>query len=154
MKNIEIYTDGACLGNPGPGGYAAILTYKENEKEISGGFKRTTNNRMELYAALAALETLKVRCSVIIYSDSRYLVDSIQKGWLENWQENNWMRTKNEEAVNRDLWERLAIQLNRHQVMFLWVKGHSNNAYNNRCDALAQTAAGGAELPEDTGYKA
>ena len=135
-KQVEIYTDGACRGNPGPGGWGAILVYRGVEKELCGGESNTTNNRMELLAAIYALEALKESCSVTLTSDSRYLVDAVTQGWLENWQRKGFSKVKNPE-----LWQRLIPQLKRHQVEFVWVKGHEGHPYNERCDALATAAA-------------
>ena len=140
MKQIELYTDGACSGNPGPGGYGAVLKYGPTEKELSGGDKETTNNRMELMAAIVGLEALKEPCAVTLTSDSKYLVDAIQKKWLENWQKRNWRKADGSPALNRDLWERLQAQLDRHQVTFRWIKGHAGHPYNERCDRLAVEA--------------
>ena len=133
---VTIYTDGACSGNPGPGGWGAILKYGDAEKEISGGEESTTNNRMELLAAISALEMLRRPCSVTLYSDSRYLVDSVEKGWLLSWEKNGFVR-KSKEVPNTDLWKRLLVQLRTHTVRFVWVKGHAENPYNNRCDEMA-----------------
>ncbi len=137
MKHVTIYTDGACSGNPGPGGWGAILEYRGLEKELSGGEKETTNNRMELMGVIAALEALKTPCEVDLYSDSQYVINAIEKGWAVRWQKNGWMRNKKERALNPDLWERLLSLLQKHQVTFHWVKGHAENPKNNRCDALA-----------------
>ena len=154
MREIEIYTDGACSGNPGPGGYGAILDYKGKKKEISAGFKLTTNNRMEILAAIAALECLKEPCKVTLYSDSRYLVDAVEKNWVKRWRDNGWKRNKADKALNVDLWERLLKMLDMHEVSFKWVKGHASNPQNNRCDELARGAAqNNAGFLEDTGYK-
>ncbi len=136
-KFVEIYTDGACSGNPGPGGWGAILRYNGREKELSGGEAQTTNNRMELMAAIVALESLREPCRVTIYSDSRYLVDALQKGWAKKWRSCGWLRSNKEPALNPDLWERLLDLLSRHEVRLEWVKGHAQNPYNNRCDQLA-----------------
>lgn len=152
MKKVDIYTDGACSGNPGPGGYGALLRYADAEKRISGGFKKTTNNRMEIYAAIAGLEALKTECDVTLYSDSKYLVDAITKGWVTKWKKNGWMRNKTSPALNRDLWERLLIQLERHKVTFVWVKGHADNEGNQICDLLATTAIKKPGLEVDAGY--
>ncbi len=141
MKKVEIFTDGACSGNPGPGGYGVILKYNGHEKELSGGYRNTTNNRMELMAIIKGLEALKEPCEVMVYSDSRYIVDAINKGWVQRWAANNWMRNKKESAKNIDLWERLLKQLARHKVRFTWVKGHAGHEENERCDQLAVKAA-------------
>lgn len=152
MKTVDIYTDGACSGNPGPGGYGVVLLHGTSRKELSAGFARTTNNRMEVLAAIIALEALKEPCAVRLHSDSRYLVDAIEKGWVERWQANNWMRNKKEAAINVDLWQRLLPLLKTHQVRFIWVRGHSDNVENNRCDKLAREAIESAVLNEDAGY--
>ncbi|MEG1999824.1 MAG: ribonuclease HI [Evtepia sp.] len=136
MKTVTVYTDGACSGNPGPGGWAAILLYGETKKEISGGEKQTTNNRMELSGVIAALERLKEPCIVELYSDSKYVIDALEKGWAKSWQKNNWNR-KTGPALNPDLWERLLALCATHRVCLHWVKGHAQNEYNNRCDELA-----------------
>ena len=136
MKTVTIYTDGACSGNPGPGGWGAILKFGEAEKEISGAEAMTTNNRMELTAAIKALEELKRPCAVTLYSDSRYLVDSVTKGWVFSWQKKNWIK-QGKSVPNTDLWLRLLGLLETHEVRFVWVKGHASNPYNNRCDELA-----------------
>mgnify|MGYP004508956845 CR=1 FL=1 len=137
MKEVVIYTDGACSGNPGPGGYAAILIYGSIEKEICGGEKFTTNNKMELLAVIKGLEMLKESCIVTIYSDSAYVVNSIQNGWIYSWKNNNWKKKDKSEVKNIELWERLLSLIKNHKVVFKKVKGHSTNEYNNRCDALA-----------------
>ena len=136
MKEVELYTDGACRGNPGKGGYGAILVYGKYEKEISGGEKETTNNRMELMAAIAGLSALKEPCKVKLYSDSKYLVDAYNQGWVYSWQKSGWRRGK-EELKNPDLWDRLFSLTEMHEVTFVWVKGHNGHDYNERCDALA-----------------
>ncbi len=141
MNEVTIYTDGACSGNPGPGGYGTVLIYNAHRKEISEGFKQTTNNRMEINGVIAGLEALKRPCSVTLYSDSRYVVDAIEKGWAARWRRNNWMRNKEEPALNADLWERLLVLLEKHNVKFNWVKGHAGNKENERCDELARKAA-------------
>ncbi|MZP31243.1 ribonuclease HI [Heliobacterium undosum] len=148
-REVTIYTDGACLGNPGPGGYGAVLIYGEHRKELSEGFRDTTNNRMEMLAAIKALEALKEPCQVVLYSDSRYLVDAVTQGWAKRWKANGWMRNKKDPALNVDLWERLLQLLERHQVEFRWVKGHAGNPENERCDKLATTAAARPDLPLD-----
>jgi ribonuclease HI len=157
MKIVDIYTDGACSGNPGVGGYGAVLLYGGARREISAAYGRTTNNRMEILAAIAALEALKEPCRVNLYSDSRYLVDAIEKDWVTRWQAGGWMRNKREAAQNVDLWERLLPLLARHQVRFIWVRGHAENVENNRCDAMARGAIGVAEKEgnflEDEGYR-
>lgn len=149
MKQVEIFTDGACSGNPGKGGYGAILRYMGKTKELSAGFVSTTNNRMELLAAITALEALKEPCKVTLTSDSKYLVDSVEKGWIDKWQKNNWYRTKTEKAKNVDLFKRLLTQLQKHDVTFAWVKGHAGHPENERCDQLATNAITGEHLLED-----
>ncbi len=136
MKSVTIYTDGACSGNPGPGGWGAILKYGDIEREISGGEKETTNNRMELLAVIKALEALKEPCKAALYTDSQYIVNAINKGWLKGWKVKGWKR-KDGELKNPDLWQRLDKLISVHEVSFNWVKGHSDNEFNNRCDALA-----------------
>ena len=137
-KSVEIYTDGACSGNPGPGGWAAILMYQNQERTLSGGEAATTNNRMELTAALRGLMLLNQPCNVTLYSDSAYLIDAMTKGWLQGWRRNNWKTSSKDDVKNRDLWEDLLIQLARHDITWVKVKGHSDNVYNNRCDDLAR----------------
>ena len=152
MKHVELYTDGACRGNPGRGGWGAILVYGGHKKELSGGERETTNNRMELSAAIYGLRALKEPCEVTLYSDSRYLVDAITLGWLESWKKQGWRRGK-EELKNPELWQELDRLLAMHRVSFVWVKGHAGHAYNERCDLLATTAAdafiGGIPYPPD-----
>ncbi len=140
-KHVDIYTDGACSGNPGPGGYGVILNYKGTRRELSGGEAATTNNRMELKAVITGLEALKEPCEVTLYSDSKYIIDAIQQRWVYKWKANGWMRNKKDPALNPDLWQRLLEQLERHQVNFVWVKGHAGHPENERCDALAVAAA-------------
>lgn len=135
--NVTIYTDGACSGNPGPGGYGAILMYGQHKKELSGGDPNTTNNRMELMGVITALKALNRPCQVDLYTDSQYVVNAIEKGWAKKWQANGWMRNKKDKALNPDLWQSLLDLLEIHQVTFHWVKGHAENPYNNRCDELA-----------------
>ena len=137
MKNVTIYTDGACSGNPGPGGWGAILRYGEHEKVLSGGEANTTNNRMELTAVISALKLLKEPCEVELWSDSKYVVDAVDKGWVYGWQKKGWRKADNKSALNVDLWEELLPLLKTHDVRWHWVKGHAENEYNNRCDALA-----------------
>ena len=137
MKEVYIYTDGACRGNPGKGGWGAILVYGETKKELCGGEKDTTNNRMELTAAIAALAALKEPCKVVLTSDSQYLVNGITKGWAESWRKNDWRKSDKSPALNPDLWERLLDLLSKHDVEFIWVKGHAGHPFNERCDELA-----------------
>lgn len=136
MKQVTIYTDGACSGNPGPGGWGAILLYKDTLRELSGGEEHTTNNRMELLGAISALSALKEPCEIELYTDSQYIANAINKGWLSGWKAKNWKR-KDGELKNIDLWQELDRLLNTHAVSFHWVKGHAENQYNNRCDELA-----------------
>ena len=140
MDKVIIYTDGACSGNPGPGGWGTILMYKENKKEISGGDANTTNNIMEITAVLEGLKMLKHPCEVEIYSDSAYVVNAFDKGWIYNWRKNNWKTANKEPVKNRELWEELYEFTQIHKVTFIKVKGHSDNEYNNRCDFLAREA--------------
>lgn len=137
MKTVEIFTDGACSGNPGPGGWGAILRYNGTEKELCGGEAHTTNNRMELSAVLFSLKALKEDCSVIITSDSKYVVDSIEKGWVYGWKKKNWKKSDGKPALNVDLWEQLLPLLARHKVTFNWIKGHAGHPENERCDRMA-----------------
>ena len=137
MKTVTIYTDGACSGNPGPGGWGAILSYNGREKELSGGERQTTNNRMELTAVISALEALREPCAVELYSDSKYVIDALEKGWAESWRKKNWIKSDKKPALNPDLWERLLDLTAVHTMRYHWVKGHADNEYNNRCDALA-----------------
>jgi ribonuclease HI len=153
LKKVVIYTDGACHGNPGPGGYGVVLLYEGERKELSGGFRLTTNNRMEIFAAIAGLRALKMKCEVTIHSDSQYLVNAITKGWAQRWRANGWKRNKKEMAVNPDLWEQLLNLCAQHDVKFVWVKGHAGNKENERCDELAEGAARQRELPVDNGYR-
>ena len=137
MKRVLIYTDGACSGNPGPGGWGAILRFGAAEKELSGGEKQTTNNRMELTAVISALEALKEPCEVELYSDSKYIIDAVRKGWAKSWQAKGWVKSDKKPALNPDLWERLLALLDKHKVEFVWVKGHAGHPENERCDQLA-----------------
>ena len=136
MKKIEIFTDGACSGNPGPGGYGAILRYKGTSKELWGGDPSTTNNRMELTAVITALSALKEPCEVELYSDSKYIIDAVTKGWAKKWRANNWVKSDKKKALNSDLWEKLLDLLEVHKVNFNWVKGHAGHPENERCDEL------------------
>lgn len=137
MKKVEIYTDGACSGNPGKGGWGAILKYGSVEKELCGGETETTNNRMELTAAIRALEALKEPCEVTLTSDSKYLIDGINLGWAQSWKQNGWRKADKKPALNVDLWDKLLELFEKHKVNLVWVKGHAGNPYNERCDALA-----------------
>lgn len=136
-KTITIYTDGACSGNPGPGGWGAILRYNGIEKELSGGEKQTTNNRMELTGVISALSALKEPCIVELYSDSKYVIDAITKGWARSWKKNNWVKSDKKPALNADLWDTLLSLADIHELNCHWVRGHADNEYNNRCDKLA-----------------
>ncbi len=141
MRHVDIYTDGACRGNPGAGGWGAVLVCDGKEKEMSGGEAVTTNNRMELLAAINALSALKYPCDVTLTSDSKYLVDAIEKGWAKSWREKGWRRADKSPALNSDLWEKLLGLLEIHTVRLIWVKGHAGHPYNERCDALATAFA-------------
>jgi len=149
MKKLFLYTDGACSGNPGPGGYGVILKYGEQFKELSGGFAHTTNNRMELLAVIKGLESLKEPCDVMVVSDSRYIVDAMEKGWARKWRANGWKRNRKEAALNPDLWARMLDLCDTHAVRFQWVNGHAGHPENERCDQLAVAAAAMPDLPED-----
>jgi ribonuclease HI len=152
VNRVTIYTDGACLGNPGPGGYGIVLLYQAHKKELSGGYRKTTNNRMEIMAAIVGLEALKKKCEVKLYSDSEYLVKAMSKGWAKRWQASGWKRNKREKAVNPDLWQKLLQLCEYHEVQFSWVKGHAGTPENIRCDKLAIQAAQQPDLPVDEGY--
>ncbi len=153
IKHVKVYTDGGCVRNPGPGGYGAVLLYDSHRRELSGGFRKTTNNRMEIFAAVAALEALKEPCRVTIFSDSQYLVFAIQKGWARRWRANGWWRNKEERAINPDLWERLLQLCDVHRVTFVWLRGHAGQKDNERCDQLAKAAAQGTNLSVDVVYE-
>ncbi len=137
MKTVAIYTDGACSGNPGPGGWGAVLCFNGVEKELSGGAAQTTNNRMELTGVISALQALKEPCIVELYSDSKYVIDALEKGWAISWRKKGWVKSDKKPARNSDLWEILLELTEKHQIHYHWVKGHADNEYNNRCDALA-----------------
>jgi ribonuclease HI len=154
MHQVKIYTDGACQKNPGPGGYAAILVHKENRREVSGGFRRTTNNRMEMMAAIAALSALKSPCEVAIFSDSKYLVDAMSKKWYVKWRRNGWLTAEKQPVKNADLWRQLIEFTETHRTIFLWVKGHAGHLENERCDELAVHACKQKDLPVDEGFEA
>lgn len=154
QKHIIIYTDGSALGNPGPGGYGAVLRFRKHTRELSGGFRHTTNNRMEILAAIEGLNALKMPCKVTLHTDSQYLANAINKGWARRWKAKGWMRTKTEKALNVDLWEQLLPLLDKHEVDFVWVRGHVGNPDNERCDILAKTAASQPNLPPDEVYEA
>ena len=150
---VTIYTDGGALGNPGPGGYGVVMLSNQHRKELSGGYRLTTNNRMELTAVIRALESLNVRCAVTLYTDSRYVADAIEKGWAKKWRANGWMRTTKDKALNPDLWERLLELLEKHDVRVVWVRGHAGNPENERCDQLSVAAAHQSNLPPDEVYE-
>jgi ribonuclease HI len=141
MKRVELYTDGACRGNPGPGGWGAILVYHGKEKELSGGEASTTNNRMELMAAIAGMSALREPCEIVLTSDSKYLVDAINKGWLASWKRNGWRKADKSAVLNVELWQKIDSLLEIHDVSFVWVHGHTGHPYNERCDALATAYA-------------
>lgn len=137
MKKIEMFTDGACSGNPGPGGWGTILRYKGVEKELSGGEHETTNNRMELTAVISGLKALTEPCEVDLYTDSKYVCDSVEKGWVYSWKKNNWRKADKKPALNVDLWEEMLALLDKHKVTFHWLKGHAGHPENERCDEMA-----------------
>lgn len=141
MKKVNLYTDGACSGNPGPGGYGAILEYGGRKKELSGGYVETTNNRMELMAVIKGLDALKEPCEVTVISDSKYVVDAINKGWVYSWESNGWLKSDKKPASNVDLWECLLALMDEHEVNFQWIEGHAGHPENERCDALAVAAS-------------
>ncbi len=151
---VTAYTDGSCLGNPGPGGWAAVLLWNDHRKELTGGFRLTTNNRMEILAAIEALSALKRPTRMELYTDSRYLCDAVEKRWLTNWQRNGWKTSDKKPVKNKDLWMRLIPLLKTNQVVFHWVRGHSGHPENERCDVLAKQAASGGSLSEDAGMEA
>jgi ribonuclease HI len=153
LKSVTIYTDGACVGNPGPGGYGVVLLYGNRRKELSGGYRLTTNNRMELTAAIQGLAALKEPCQVQLFSDSEYLVNAIEKGWARRWRANGWYRQNKKMAENRDLWEELLRLCERHKVRFEWIRGHAGHLENERCDQLALQAARQSNLPAGEGYE-
>lgn len=145
MKKVQIFSDGACSGNPGPGGWGTILRFGEHEKELSGGEKNTTNNRMELTAVIKGLEALKEPCEVEFFTDSKYIIDSVTKGWAVKWKNNGWVKPDKKPALNPDLWEKLLELLDKHKVTFIWVKGHAGHPENERCDRLAVAASQAAK---------
>ncbi|WP_430456427.1 ribonuclease HI [Rheinheimera sp.] len=150
-KTVEIYTDGSCLGNPGPGGYGVVMKYQQHLKELSGGFIETTNNRMELMAAIAALESLKRPCSIDISTDSQYVRQGITQ-WLVNWKRNNWRTAAKDPVKNKDLWQRLDAACQPHEIRWHWVKGHAGHPENERCDVLAREAATSQATQPDPGF--
>jgi ribonuclease HI len=152
QPSVTIYSDGACLGNPGPGGYGTVLLFGAHRKELSAGFRRTTNNRMELLGAIVGLEALTRPCRVVLWSDSQYVVHALSKGWLDGWQQRGWRTAAKEPVKNRDLWERLLRAIGAHEVDWQWVRGHTGNPENERCDQLAVAAANGADLQDDAGF--
>jgi ribonuclease HI len=153
LKKVTIYTDGGCIGNPGPGGYGVVLLYGSHRKELHGGFRRTTNNRMEIMAAIVGLRALKTKCAVTVYTDSQYLANAIMKGWAKRWRAKGWMRSKKEKALNPDLWKQLLDLCAQHEVEFVWVRGHAGNPENERSDELSMHAAQRKGLPPDVGYE-
>ena len=155
MRKVIIHTDGSCLGNPGPGGWAAVLKLDGSDyrREICGGFCLTTNNRMEILAVIEALRALKEACAVELYTDSTYVRNSVEKGWLRSWQKKGWRKADNKPVLNADLWQCLLPLLDAHQLRLHWLKGHAGHPENERCDALARDQAGRQDLPPDPGYK-
>ena len=154
---VEIYTDGACSGNPGKGGYGAVLRYKKNngeyvQKELSQGYECTTNNRMELLAVIVALESLKCSCDIVLTSDSKYVLDTLTKGWLDSWKKKNWKNSSNKPVKNTDLWKRLDVLINSHSIKYEWVKGHNGHEFNEICDKLAVDAYNSGNLICDEGF--
>ena len=153
MKQVTLYTDGACKNNPGPGGYGVVLLFDSHRKELSAGYRKTTNNRMEILAAVAGLKALKEPCQVRLYSDSQYLVNAMEKGWASRWQANGWKRNSKERAINPDLWEKLLELCKIHRVEFIWVRGHAGHIENERCDTLATSAILESNLAIDEAYE-
>jgi len=154
MKRVIIHTDGACKGNPGPGGYGAVLVCGKHRKEVSAGYRLTTNNRMELRAAIAALELLSEPCQVELHSDSKYLVQAINERWLDGWKRKNWLKSDRQPVKNKDLWQLLLTAMVSHKIDWRWVKGHAGHAENERCDELANIAVASNQLMEDCGFEA
>lgn len=152
MPAVQIYTDGACSGNPGPGGYGCILIYQKHTKEISGGYNLTTNNRMELMGIIKGLEQLKKPCNIDLYTDSRYIVDAFNRGWIRSWMNKDWKKSDGYPVKNVDLWKRLMELAKPHKINWIWVKGHAENELNDRCDRMAVKASKGENLPDDPGY--
>ena len=152
LKQVSLFTDGSCLGNPGPGGYGAILIYKQHQKELAQGYRLTTNNRMELMAAIAGLQSLQEPCIVQLTTDSQYVKQGITQ-WIQNWKRRGWLTASKDPVKNVDLWKLLDAEVQRHQVDWHWVKGHSGHDENERCDILARDAAMSANLLEDSGYQ-
>lgn len=152
LQRVVIWSDGACVGNPGPGGYGTVLLAGKHRKELSAGFRRTTNNRMELLGAIAGLEALKRPCAVELWSDSQYVIKAMTDGWLDGWQKRGWRTSDKKPVKNRDLWERLLAAVGDHEIRWNWVRGHTGVEENERCDRLAMDAALGKDLAEDAGY--
>ena len=153
MAKVTIYTDGGAKGNPGPGGYGAVLMWGDKRREVNGGFRHTTNNRMELFAAITALESLKRPCEVDFYSDSKYLVDAFRKKWIDGWRKRGWKKADKSTVLNDDLWRRLDKAVAPHDITWNWVKGHAGNEGNERCDELVGWAIEAGNLPPDEGYE-
>jgi len=153
LKKVTIYTDGACTGNPGPGGYGVVLLHGGLRKELSGGFRRTTNNRMELMAAITGLRALKTKCEVKLHTDSQYVAESLSKGWAKSWRERGWKKSDKSKALNADLWQQLLDLCDQHEVKVIWVRGHAGNVENERCDQLSVAAAQQPILPPDHVYE-
>lgn len=153
LPMVEIYTDGGCQPNPGPGGYGVVVVHPKKRAQLSGGFRTTTNNRMEIFAAIAGLELLKMPCRVTLYSDSQYVVKAMMEGWVEKWKMKSWWRTRTERPENVDLWRRLDALCQKHQVEFCWLKGHAGHTENECCDQLAMAALQRQDLPADEGYE-
>lgn len=153
LKDVTVFTDGACQGNPGPGGYCAVLIYESKRRIVKGGFRRTTNNRMEMMAAISALEALRYKCRVTIWTDSKYLCDSVRLGWAKGWKKKGWVVKSGSKAANVDLWERLLGLCETHDVTFEWIKGHAGHEENEMCDELSVEESRKDDLPEDTGYR-
>lgn len=151
-SQVTVYTDGSCLGNPGPGGWAAVLLWQGKRHEISGGFNFSTNNRMELQGAIEALALLKRPCRVLMHTDSKYLHDAVEKGWIARWLKNGWLTSDKKPVKNKDLWLTLVALMDKHQVSFQWVRGHADDPDNERCDQLAKEAAARTDLPADAGF--
>jgi ribonuclease HI len=153
INEVTIYTDGGAVGNPGPGGYGVVLIHGKHRRELSGGYRRTTNNRMEILAAIKGLEALKRHCRVTVYSDSQYVVNAMESGWAADWKAHGWMRNKKERAMNPDLWDRLLQLAGQHEVRFKWVRGHAGIKENERCDQLVRQATAGNNLQVDENYE-
>ena len=152
MKKVVVYTDGGARGNPGPGGYGAILTFGKHRRELKGAFDHTTNNRMELMAVISALESLSESCQVLLHSDSKYVIDALTKNWLKGWKRKGWIKSDKKPVLNQDLWRRLDAAASRHEMTWKWVKGHAGNPLNERCDELVHEAIDAGNLQTDQGY--